>query len=589
MILGVLIATFCLPIDVAHARVQNISITKLIDQPNHKETLFVITTNENTYHILVTANLTVLGDETLIDLTATLINPHNGTIIASARIPDTLTDAPYLDESVEAFPIHFPDWVVDALKLALPIVMVVALVIQVYMILETIIEDVLEAILDIVLFGNFIYASLPWVLLTLLTDENPDGSVDLYVPYEPYWDHFMLLLEGHYFVATSLSWWEIVKHEVYTKVCIPFLGCYRIVWFTYYTAEWVYARAEPPAPKPPHASFEWEPIQPMVGEETVFNSTSFDPDGFITSYHWWLGDGNESVEEGFTHFYLETGNYNVTLQVTDNDGLTDNVTRTISVQSRPEARLRVIPTHLTVDVTRGHSATAEFITRESLNQTDLQGVTFQASDLKNPDGDVVSSGNVTFNKNGIAIAKGSYTNVTVTFQAPTSLPTGWYNGNVTAFSENGGNDTIYVDLMISTPLCELTVTSSPVTGVTYTINGSERTTPHTQLLPEGFYTLEMPQTHSGYFWSHWLEDGDTNKIKTITLQGTTWTAVYESSPPPVGGKATPINLPISKLELLNPYIGLTMLLAVAVIAVGYVKKRKRHTEIISKTNNQKTC
>jgi len=41
---------------------------------------------------------------------------------------------------------------------------------------------------------------------------------------------------------------------------------------------------------------------------------------------------------------------------------------------------------------------------------------------------------------------------------------------------------------------------------------------------------------------------------------------------PVGG----IYIPINKLELLAPYIGLTTLLAVAVVTVVYVKKRKRH-------------
>jgi len=46
---------------------------------------------------------------------------------------------------------------------------------------------------------------------------------------------------------------------------------------------------------------------------------------------------------------------------------------------------------------------------------------------------------------------------------------------------------------------------------------------------------------------------------------------------PVGG----IHIPVNKLELLAPYIGLTTLLAVAVVTVVYVKKRKRHIEIIS--------
>jgi len=46
---------------------------------------------------------------------------------------------------------------------------------------------------------------------------------------------------------------------------------------------------------------------------------------------------------------------------------------------------------------------------------------------------------------------------------------------------------------------------------------------------------------------------------------------------PVGG----ISVPVNKLSLLAPYIGLTILLAVAAITVGYIKKRKRRTGIIS--------
>jgi len=47
------------------------------------------------------------------------------------------------------------------------------------------------------------------------------------------------------------------------------------------------------------------------------------------------------------------------------------------------------------------------------------------------------------------------------------------------------------------------------------------------------------------------------------------------------GEVGGIYIPVNKLELLAPYIGLTILLAVAVIAVGYVKKRKRNTEFNS--------
>jgi len=39
---------------------------------------------------------------------------------------------------------------------------------------------------------------------------------------------------------------------------------------------------------------------------------------------------------------------------------------------------------------------------------------------------------------------------------------------------------------------------------------------------------------------------------------------------PVGG----LSIPVDKLELLAPYIGVTVLLAVAVVTVVYVRKRK---------------
>jgi hypothetical protein len=41
--------------------------------------------------------------------------------------------------------------------------------------------------------------------------------------------------------------------------------------------------------------------------------------------------------------------------------------------------------------------------------------------------------------------------------------------------------------------------------------------------------------------------------------------------PAVGG----IFVPVNKLELLAPYIGLTLLLAVAIVTMVYVKKRKK--------------
>jgi len=128
-------------------------------------------------------------------------------------------------------------------------------------------------------------------------------------------------------------------------------------------------------------------------------------------------------------------------------------------------------------------------------------------------------------------------------------------------------------------LHELTVTSSPITGVTFTINGIPEITSYTEWLPEGSYTLGMPETHNGYVWSHWLEDGDTNRIKTITLPGTIWTGVFvpASPPPTVGGHMVLID----KIELApSPWTSTLIAFASVIIfataiSVVYVKHRKK--------------
>ena len=67
------------------------------------------------------------------------------------------------------------------------------------------------------------------------------------------------------------------------------------------------------------------------------------------------------------------------------------------------------------------------------------------------------------------------------------------------------------------PSYTLVIFSSP-TGVTFTVDGVSPTTPWSGTYSEGAsVSLVMPETHDGYIWSHWLEDGDTNRTKTVTL------------------------------------------------------------------------
>jgi len=92
-----------------------------------------------------------------------------------------------------------------------------------------------------------------------------------------------------------------------------------------------------------------------------------------------------------------------------------------------------------------------------------------------------------------------------------------------------GTHNIYLGSPSQYELTVITATppSSPITGIPFAINGTPQATPYTGMLPEGSYTLEMPETHNGYLWYCWVEDGDSNRIKTVTLnRNTTLTAFY---------------------------------------------------------------
>ena len=88
--------------------------------------------------------------------------------------------------------------------------------------------------------------------------------------------------------------------------------------------------------EPPVADFYWNPNIPNIGENIYFDaSESYDPDGDITLYQWdWNNDGivDESSDlPETTQIWFVQGTYPVTLKVTDNDGLTDTITKNVVI------------------------------------------------------------------------------------------------------------------------------------------------------------------------------------------------------------------------------------------------------------------
>ena len=105
----------------------------------------------------------------------------------------------------------------------------------------------------------------------------------------------------------------------------------------------------------PSASFTVSPSSPAPGETVTFNGTgSSDSDGTITSFEWDFGDGTTATGETTSHSYSSSGDYSVTLTVTDDAGATDSVSKTISVGSTnaaPSASFTTSPSSPTVDET----------------------------------------------------------------------------------------------------------------------------------------------------------------------------------------------------------------------------------------------
>ncbi|AGN02078.1 PKD domain-containing protein [Salinarchaeum sp. Harcht-Bsk1] len=84
----------------------------------------------------------------------------------------------------------------------------------------------------------------------------------------------------------------------------------------------------------PTASFTVSPSSPTMGESATFDAAdSSDSDGSISSYSWDFGDGSTATGQSVTHSYSSTGDYTVTLTVTDDDGATDSNATTVTVQS----------------------------------------------------------------------------------------------------------------------------------------------------------------------------------------------------------------------------------------------------------------
>lgn len=85
---------------------------------------------------------------------------------------------------------------------------------------------------------------------------------------------------------------------------------------------------DPPENQPPTADFSFL----EDGLTVDFTDASTDSDGSVVAWSWDFDDGTTSTAQNPSHTYTSDGSYTVTLTVTDDDGATDDVSKTVAVE-----------------------------------------------------------------------------------------------------------------------------------------------------------------------------------------------------------------------------------------------------------------
>jgi PKD repeat protein len=120
----------------------------------------------------------------------------------------------------------------------------------------------------------------------------------------------------------------------------------------------------------PTASFTASATSGSAPFHVNFNSDSSDPDGTVVSHEWDLGDGTVKYGDTASHTYYSSGDYEVSLTVTDNEGATGTMAQTLTLPTGPN-----------------RNPSASFTANPESGSVPLD-VTFDASGSTDPDGEI---------------------------------------------------------------------------------------------------------------------------------------------------------------------------------------------------------